>query len=89
MSRYEPFDAKARCGNCAHLDQSVYYPTYPVQARCKIFNELVFVNSETCLEDEKVVDCSTCRYGGTNDHWGVSLCHNTATCVDFDLWEAK
>lgn len=34
-------------------------------------------------------DCSTCKSGHFNEHWGLLFCYNKATCKNWELWEPK
>ena len=51
MSKYEAITIKKVCGNCIHIDDSVVFTSNPPQARCALYDEFVFLNSETCIED--------------------------------------
>ena len=51
MSKYEPITAAQTCGTCRYLSRDFVLTSYPEQAICTLYNEAVFVNCETCLDD--------------------------------------
>ena len=51
MSKYEPITAVQTCGTRRYLSRDFVLTSYPEQAICTLYNEAVFVNCETCLDD--------------------------------------
>ena len=37
----------------------------------------------------KKVDCTTCKHGKYNDHYGFPFCYNPNRCENFELYEKK
>lgn len=33
------------------------------------------------------IDCTTCKYGRYNDHWGMSFCYNTEDCKGWGKYQ--
>ncbi len=39
--------------------------------------------------DEREPDCSNCKHGWIDDHWGIPMCHYQDHCWEWNLWEPK
>lgn len=44
------------------------------------------------IEPERIQalkDCTNCKHGHYNDHYGIPFCYNPDNCDEWNLWEPK